>query len=84
MDSMLSTIAFALLIGAQFLAAVVLISKRRTIYAEPAEHVHREAPQSRVRLRMSESSDQGVERPREVSDVVPRTLAQQVGELSSL
>ena len=31
MDSMLSTIAFALLIGAQFLAAVVLISKRRTI-----------------------------------------------------
>jgi hypothetical protein len=48
MDSMLSTIAFALLIGAQFLAAVVLISKRRTIYAEPAEHVvHREAPRSR-------------------------------------
>jgi hypothetical protein len=47
MDSMLSTIAFALLIGAQFLAAVVLISKRRTIYAEPAAHVHREAPRSR-------------------------------------
>ena len=47
MDSTLSTIAFALLIGAQFLAAVVLISKRRTIYAEPAEHVHREPPQSR-------------------------------------
>ena len=47
MDSMLSTIAFALLIGAQFLAAVVLISKRRTIYAEPVEHVDREAPRSR-------------------------------------
>ena len=84
MDSMLSTIAFALLIGAQFLAAVVLISKRRTIYAEPAEHAHRQPPQSHSRLRMPESSDQGVERPREVSDVVPRTPAQRVGELSSL
>ena len=47
MDSVLSAVAFALLIGAQFLAAVVLISKRRTLYAEPAEDVHREAPQSR-------------------------------------
>jgi len=46
MDSMLSTIAFALLIGAQFLAAIVLISHRKTIYAEPAEHVHREPPNS--------------------------------------
>ena len=29
MESMLSTLAFALLIGAQFLAAIVLISKRK-------------------------------------------------------
>ena len=47
MDSMLSTLAFALLIGAQFLAAVVMISKRKTIYADPAEFVHEGDPQSR-------------------------------------
>jgi hypothetical protein len=34
MESMLSTLAFALLIGAQFLAAIVLISKRKAIYGE--------------------------------------------------
>jgi hypothetical protein len=34
MESMLSTLAFALLIGGQFLAAIVLISKRNTIYAK--------------------------------------------------
>ena len=42
MESMLSTLAFALLIGAQFLAAIVLISKRKAIYeledAKGAEH----------------------------------------------
>jgi len=37
MESMLSTLAFALLIGAQFLAAIVLISKRKAIYGEPSE-----------------------------------------------
>ena len=34
MESMLSTLAFALLIGAQFLGAIVLISKRKAIYGE--------------------------------------------------
>lgn len=34
MESTLSTLAFALLIGGQFLAAIVLISKRRAIYGE--------------------------------------------------
>ena len=34
MESMLSTLAFALLIGAQFLGAIVLISKRQVIYGE--------------------------------------------------
>ena len=33
----LSALAFALLIGAQFLAAVVLISKRKAIYGEPKD-----------------------------------------------
>ena len=37
MEWMLSTLAFAVLIGAQFLAAVVLISKRKAIYGEPSE-----------------------------------------------
>ena len=46
MDSMLSTLAFALLIGAQFLAAIVLISRRKIIYAKPAELVHGERRQS--------------------------------------
>jgi hypothetical protein len=47
MDSMLSTMAFALLIGAQFLAAIVLISRRKIIYADPAEPVHAGDPPSR-------------------------------------
>ncbi len=45
MDAWLSTLAFAALIGAQFLAAIVLISKRKTIYADPHAHVQAEAPQ---------------------------------------
>ncbi len=45
MDSWLSTLAFAALIGAQFLAAIVLISKRKTIYADPHERVEAETPQ---------------------------------------
>ena len=32
MESMLSTLAFTLVIGGQFLAAVVLISRRNAIY----------------------------------------------------
>ena len=32
MESMLPALAFALLIGGQFLAAIVLISKRKTVY----------------------------------------------------
>jgi hypothetical protein len=37
MDSMLSTLAFALLIGGQFLAAIVLNSKRNVIYTDSDE-----------------------------------------------
>jgi hypothetical protein len=44
MESMLSTLAFAALIGAQFLAAIVLISKRKAIYSG-TEH-RQEAEQS--------------------------------------
>ena len=42
MEAWLSTLAFAALIGAQFLAAVVLISRRKTIYADPRESVQAE------------------------------------------
>jgi hypothetical protein len=45
MDDVLGTLAFALLIGAQFLAAVVLISQRKAIYAEPGDHVPAQVPQ---------------------------------------
>jgi hypothetical protein len=40
MDEILGPLAFALLIGGQFLAAIVLISKRKSIYADPREQVH--------------------------------------------
>ena len=43
MDAWLSTLAFAVLIGAQFLAAIVLISKRTTIYADPRARVEAES-----------------------------------------
>ena len=43
---MLSTLAFALLIGAQFLAAIVLISKRKAIYGEPEDATGAEHPSS--------------------------------------
>jgi hypothetical protein len=39
MDEILGPLAFALLIGGQFLAAIVLISTRKTIYADPHERV---------------------------------------------
>jgi len=45
MESMLSTLAFAFLIGAQFLGAVVLIAKRKTIYG--LKEPEREHPLSR-------------------------------------
>lgn len=45
MDEILATLAFAVLIGAQFLAAVVLISKRKTIYADPGDPVPAQEPQ---------------------------------------
>jgi hypothetical protein len=38
MESILSTLAFALLIGAQFLAAIVLIAKRKAIYGGLEDH----------------------------------------------
>ena len=44
MESILSTLAFALLIGAQFLAAIVLIAKRKAIYGgleDPKATEHR-------------------------------------------
>jgi hypothetical protein len=44
MDEILATLAFAVLIGAQFLAAVVLISKRKTIYADPGDPVSAPEP----------------------------------------
>jgi hypothetical protein len=52
MESMLSTLAFALLIGGQFLAAIVVIARRKAIYGEqegiPAgtEHPSSESIQS--------------------------------------
>ena len=47
MESMLSTLAFALLIGAQFLAAIVLISKRKAIYGELGDAKGAEHPSSK-------------------------------------
>lgn len=35
MNGAFETLAFALIIGGQFLAAIFLISKRREIYSEP-------------------------------------------------
>jgi hypothetical protein len=40
----LGPLAFALLIGGQFLGAIVLISYRKAIYADPDEHVRTGAP----------------------------------------
>lgn len=37
MDSVLPTLAFSLLIGGQFLAAIVLITNRKTIYGIASE-----------------------------------------------
>ena len=51
MESMLSTLAFALVIGAQFLAAIVLISKRKAIYGgveSPSEAKQPSSEQSAV------------------------------------
>ena len=45
MNEILATLAFAVLIGAQFLAAVVLISKRKTLYADPGDPVPAPEPQ---------------------------------------
>jgi hypothetical protein len=44
MESVLSTLAFALLIGAQFLAAIVLVSKRRSIYGGLEESIEVKSP----------------------------------------
>jgi hypothetical protein len=46
MESFLSTIAFALLIGAQFLGAIVLISRRNEIYGiEPQTEAKKPPPE---------------------------------------
>lgn len=39
MESMLSTLAFALLIGGQFLAAIFVSSRRQSIYNRPDDTV---------------------------------------------
>lgn len=39
MDDILGALAFALLIGGQFLAVIVVASKRDTIFANPNERV---------------------------------------------
>jgi hypothetical protein len=44
MDEILGPLAFALVIGGQFLAAIVLISYRKAIYAGPDEHARTGAP----------------------------------------
>ena len=53
MDDILGPLAFALLIGGQFLAAIVLISYRKTIYADADDNA-RGAEHQRVRS-MAES-----------------------------
>lgn len=40
----LETAAFTLLIGAQFLAAIFVMTKRHSLYADPKQPVEREAP----------------------------------------
>jgi hypothetical protein len=42
-DEILGPLAFALLIGGQFLGAIVLISFRKAIYADPDEHARTDA-----------------------------------------
>jgi hypothetical protein len=44
MDEILGPLAFALLIGGQFLGAIVLISYRKAIYADPHDHAPTDAP----------------------------------------
>ena len=43
MHDILATLAFAALIGAQFLAVVTLNASKATIYADPSEHEGRPA-----------------------------------------
>jgi hypothetical protein len=44
MNGVLETMAFVLVIAGQFLAAIVLISKRKAIYADPEARVSSEDP----------------------------------------
>jgi hypothetical protein len=46
MESILSTLAFALLIGGQFLAVIVLNSNREAIYSEPEAAKRAQHPSS--------------------------------------
>ena len=43
MDEILGALAFALLIGGQFLAVIVVASTRKTLYADPNERTPRSA-----------------------------------------
>ena len=54
MESILSTLAFALLIGAQFLGAIVLISKRQAIYGEAEGSESAEASSGRSQTAAAE------------------------------
>jgi hypothetical protein len=57
MDQILGTLAFALLIGGQFLAAIVLASTRETSCAAPNERVPRAAPPTMDRPRTAQLYD---------------------------
>jgi hypothetical protein len=46
MDETLPALAFALLIGAQFLAAIVVTSNRKAIYADPNQPTEDPAPRA--------------------------------------
>ena len=55
MESILSTLAFALLIGGQFLAVIVLNSNREAIYSEPEESPqHRPRPSKGPRMELAQ------------------------------
>ena len=71
MESMLSTLAFALLIGAQFLAAIVLISRRKAIYGEVEDSKGSKHPPADQMQRAA--SEQ--ERPAKAAAAQPNLLA---------
>jgi len=71
MKSTLSMLAFALLIGAQFLAAIVLISRRKAIYGEVEDSKGPKHPSADQMQRAA--SEQ--ERPAKTAAAQPNLLA---------